>query len=137
MAAVEMAFILPVFLTLVLGMIEASRVGMVAQLLNTAARDSCRYAAINGNNDINQVKARIDTVLNGSGVPVASLQAVDADPGTAGAFILPSNWTTAAGGTPIQVVLRVPFTQVSWLPTPRFLGGGKIVSSATFSSERR
>jgi Flp pilus assembly protein TadG len=131
-----MAMILPVFLTLVLAMIESSRVGMVAQLLGTAARDSCRYAAINGNNDINQVKGRIDQVLSGSGVSIASLQAVDADPGTTGAFILPSNWATAAGGTPIQVVLRVPFTQVSWLPTPQFLGGAKILGSATFSSER-
>ena len=38
-SAVEMALVAPVFLTLVVGIIEASRVGMVCQMLTTAARE--------------------------------------------------------------------------------------------------
>ena len=47
-SAVEMAVIAPVFLTLVLGIIESSRLGMVSQLLTTAVREGCRVAVING-----------------------------------------------------------------------------------------
>ena len=71
-SAVEMAFIAPVFLTLVLGIIESSRLGMVSQLLTTAAREGCRVAVINGMTQTD-VQNRIDSVLNGSGVSVGTV----------------------------------------------------------------
>ena len=37
-SAVEMAIVAPVFVALILGQIETSRLGMVSQLLTTAAR---------------------------------------------------------------------------------------------------
>src|SRR2546428_792145 len=47
-AMVELAFVLPLFLFFVLGIIEASRMGMAEQLLVTAAREGCRVAVIPG-----------------------------------------------------------------------------------------
>ena len=44
-SAVEMAFLTPVLLALVMGMIEAARLGMVCQLLTTAAREVEMIAA--------------------------------------------------------------------------------------------
>ena len=68
----EMAFIAPVFLTLVLGIIESSRLGMVSQLLTTAAREGCRVAVINGMN-LSEVQNRVHSVLNGSGISVGTV----------------------------------------------------------------
>jgi len=71
-AAVEMAFIAPAFLTLVLGIIESSRLGMVAQLLTTAAREGCRVAVLNGMTQTD-VQNRINAVLSGSGISVGTV----------------------------------------------------------------
>jgi Flp pilus assembly protein TadG len=118
-----MAFIAPVFLTLVLGIIESSRLGMVSQLLTTAAREGCRVAVINGMTETD-VQNRINTVLNGSGISVGTVTPT------------PSTWSSAPGGTAITVSLSVPYANVSWLPTPFFLKTAVISVSATMSSER-
>ena len=47
-AAVELALVLPLFLTLLLGVLEFARLGMVMQVLTTAAREGCREAALPG-----------------------------------------------------------------------------------------
>jgi Flp pilus assembly protein TadG len=125
-SAVEMAFIAPVFLTLVLGIIESSRLGMVAQLLTTAAREGCRVAVIDGMAQAD-VQSRINAVLSGSGIPVGTIT-----PTCTGGY----SWDSSPGGTPITVSLSVPYTQVSWLPTPFFLKDAVVSCSATMSSER-
>src|SRR4051812_37263373 len=125
-SAVEMAFVAPVFVTLVLGMIEASRLGMVSQLLTTAAREGCRVAVINGMTQTD-VQTRIDAVLGGSGISVGTVTPTCPSP---------YSWTTAPSGTAIAVSLSVPYTRVSWLPTPFFLKPAVISCSATMSCER-
>jgi Flp pilus assembly protein TadG len=121
-----MAFVAPVFLTLVLGIVEASRLGMVAQLLTTAAREGCRVAVLNGKTQTD-VQNRIDNVLSGSGISVGAV---------APTCPSPYAWDSAPGGTPITVSLSVPYSQVSWLPSPFFLKDTVISSSATMSCER-
>jgi Flp pilus assembly protein TadG len=121
-----MAFVAPVFLMMILGIIESSRLGMVAQLLTTAAREGCRVAVINGMTQTD-VQNRINAVLNGSGIPVGTV---------APTCPSPYSWDTSPAGTPITVSLSVPYSQVSWLPTPFFLKTAIITCSATMSSER-
>jgi Flp pilus assembly protein TadG len=121
-----MAFIAPVFLTLVMGIIEASRLGMVAQLLTTAAREGCRVAVIDGMTQTD-VQNRIDAVLSGSGISVGTVTPTCPSP---------YSWDSAPSGTPITVSVSVPYNQVSWLPTPYFLNGAVVSCSATMSSER-
>jgi hypothetical protein len=118
-----MAMILPVFLALVLGQIESMRLGMVAQLMTTAAREGCRVAVIPGRTQ-SDVTQRVGEVLEGSGIRLQSFA------------VTPSNWTTAPGGTSITVSLRVPYSNVSWLPVPRYLKTAVVAASATLSSER-
>jgi Flp pilus assembly protein TadG len=125
-SAVEMAFIAPIFLTLVLGIIESSRLGMVAQLLTTAAREGCRVAVINGMTQIG-VQNRINAVLSGSGISLGTVTPTCPSP---------YSWDSAPSGTPITVSVSVPYTQVSWLPTPFFLKTAVISCSATMSCER-
>jgi Flp pilus assembly protein TadG len=120
-----MALVAPLFVTLLLGMIEASRLGMVAQLLTTAAREGCRVAVLEGSTQAD-VQNRIDTVLTGSGISVGTVTPTCAS----------GSWTSAPGGTAITVSLSVPYSHVSWLGTPYFLKNCTVASSATMSSER-
>lgn len=124
-SAVEMALVAPVFVTLVLGQIETSRLGMVAQLLTTAAREGCRVAVVPGATE-SAVQNRVNAVLSGSGIPVGTVTPTCPSPYT---------WNTAPGGTPITVSLSVPYSQVSWLGTPVFLQNANVSTSATMSSE--
>ena len=71
-SAVEMAFIAPVFLALVMGIIESSRLGMVCQLLTTAAREGSRVAVLNGMTQTD-VQTRVNAVLSGSGISVGTV----------------------------------------------------------------
>jgi Flp pilus assembly protein TadG len=125
-SAVEMAFIAPVFLTLVLGIIEASRLGMVAQLLTTAAREGCRVAVLSGSSE-SDVQDRVDEVLAGSGISVGTVT-----PTCTGS----TPWYSSTSGTPITVNLSVAYSDVSWLKVPFFLKSAVLNGSATMSSER-
>lgn len=149
-AALELAFVLPIFLAIILCELEASRIGMVTQLLTNAAREGARTAVINGKTQAD-VDARITQVLQGSGITMGAVQGVSADPGTNGAFIMPTNWASATGGTPVTVVLRVQYASLSWnpntngqnnpgaaasvLPMPSYTGI-KLNGRATMNAER-
>ena len=123
-AAVEMALILPLFMALILGTIEASRLGMVSQLLHVAAREGCRAAVLPGQTEA-AVRGRVDAALVGSGIiPAMQITSPSGD------------WRTAPSPTSITVRLSVPFAQVSWLGDPFAFGGKDVVASATMSSEK-
>jgi Flp pilus assembly protein TadG len=121
-SAVEMAVVAPLLIALIMGQIESSRLGMVTQLLTTAAREGCRVAVINGNTQAN-VQARVDAVLDGSGIDVGTVTPT------------PSGWATVATGTPITVSFDIPYSRVSWLPTPYYLKSAHIRVSATMNRE--
>jgi hypothetical protein len=114
-----------VFLTMVVGIIEASRVGMVCQMLTTAAREGCRVAVLNGMTQTD-VQDRVTAVLSGSGIPVGTVTPTCPSPNT---------WTTAPGGTAISVNLSVAYSQVSWMKFSWFFKNATLSGSATMSSE--
>lgn len=124
--AVEMALVAPVLITLLLGMFETARLGMVSQLLTTAAREGCRIAVLDGMTQTD-VQNRVDAVLTGSGIPVGTVTPTSASN---------SDWTQATSGEPITVSLSVPYSQVSWLKATSFFPDVTISASATMSSER-
>jgi hypothetical protein len=111
---------------MLLGMIEAARVGMVCQLITTAAREGCRVAVLDGMGQTD-VQNRINAVLNGSGISVGTVTPTCPSP---------YSWSTAPSGTAITVSLNVSYNQVSWLKFSRFFNNATISSSATMSSER-
>src|SRR4051794_2883711 len=88
-SAVEMALIAPVFVMLIMAQLETSRLGMVAQLLTTAAREGCRVAVLPGATQTT-VQNRINAVLTGSGISLGTVTPT-----------CPSGytWNTAPGGT--------------------------------------
>jgi hypothetical protein len=120
-----MAIIAPVLVVLFMAQIESSRLGMVSQLLTTAAREGCRVAVVPGHTE-DDVQNRINTVLAGSNISVGTVTPTCPSPYT---------WTSAPQGTAITVSMSVPYNQVSWLGTPYFLNGATVSASATMSSE--
>jgi hypothetical protein len=123
-AMVETAIVLPLFFLLVFGMFEMSRLGMVAQLLATAARDGCRVAVVSGRTQAD-VDAAVKSILDGGSIPSSACRPV-----------MSRDITTAHLGDPITLTLQVSFKDVSWLATPIFLGSASVTTSATLSSER-
>lgn len=125
-AMVEMAIVLPVFITLVLGLIEASRLGQVTQILTTAAREGCRVAVIDGNTNTD-VTNRVNQLLSASNISGVTLVQNPTDCTTVHSSDNPNT---------IQVTLSVPYSSVTWLGTPRFFSSVTVTGTATMSSER-
>ncbi len=118
-AAVEFAVLAPVFFLLVFGMIEFGRMIMVQQIITNAAREGARMAVLDGatTGGSDGVVTRVVEYLQGAGIEGASITVSPDPPDSAG-------W-----GEPVTVAVRVPFSQVTWLPTPMFVGGDMELSS--------
>jgi Flp pilus assembly protein TadG len=116
-SAVEFAVVAPVFLLLVFGMIEYGRMVMVQQVITNASREGARKAVLDGST-ASDVQSVVDIYLENGSVPGATITLDPADP------------SQAAFGDPVTVTVAVDFSQVSWLPTPMYLGG-KTLSATT------
>jgi hypothetical protein len=115
-AAVEFAVVAPVFLLLVFGMIEYGRMVMVQQVLTNASREGARAAVLDGA-DWAEVESLVTAYMGSGSI-------------TGHTCNKPANFDTAEFGDPITITVSVPFNQVSWLPSPMYLGG-KTLSATT------
>jgi Flp pilus assembly protein TadG len=120
-----MAVLLPVFMLLVLAMLEAARMCMVAQLLTNAAREGCRVAASNGKTN-SDVTTRVNATLTAAGIT----------PSLVTTTLSPSDVTTATSSQTITVTLSVSFSKVNWLPSPFFYKSTTMTSQAVMLSQR-
>jgi Flp pilus assembly protein TadG len=120
-AAVEFAIVLPVFVILVFGMIEYGRMVMVQQVITNASREGARRAVLDGATT-SSVQSAVTTYLTNAAVNGGSA-AVSPDP------------TAAASGDPVTVTVTIPFSAVSWLPSPMYLGGKTLSASTTMRRE--
>lgn len=98
-AAVEMAVITPLLLTMLFGIIEFGYAFTVRQSLVTAAREGCRVAVLPGSTDA-QVRTRVQEYLRPLGLASATIQLQRANP--------PGNVTEV-------VRVTVPYSQVTLL----------------------
>ncbi len=117
-AAVEFAFVAPIFFLLIFGMIEFGRMVMVQQVLTNASREGARLAVLDGTS-ASEVNAAVDSYLQNARVHGADITIDPAEPNTAGY------------GEPVTVTVAVPFDQVSWLPSPMFVGGDTELTATT------
>ncbi len=108
-AVVEFAIVAPLFFLLVLGIIEFGRMVMVQQVLTNASREGARVAVLD-NVTLEDVLARTNMLLVSAGVQGATIA------------VSPNPPSSAGYGEPVTVTVRVPFSRVSWLPTPMYLG---------------
>ena len=112
-SVVEFAIVAPVFFLLVFGMIEYGRLVMVQQVLTNATREGARQAVLDGATTAD-VKQVVVDYLHSSSISSADANDVTVNPDP------PSD---ADSGEAVTVSVSISFNQVSWLPSPMFLGG--------------
>jgi Flp pilus assembly protein TadG len=120
-AAVEFAIVLPVFVILVFGMIEYGRMVMVQQVITNASREGARTAVLDGATTTS-VQAAVTSYLTDAKISGGTAN-VNPSPASAGS------------GDPITVTVNIPFSAVSWLPSPMYLGGKTLSASTTMRRE--
>jgi Flp pilus assembly protein TadG len=121
-AAVEFAIVAPVFFLLVFGLIEYGRMVMVQQIITNASREGARTAVLDGATTAG-VQAAVTNYLTSGSISGATVT------------VNPNPPTTAQYGDPVTVTVSVPFSQVSWLPSPMYLGGKTLTSSTVMRRE--
>ncbi|MEX1232968.1 MAG: TadE/TadG family type IV pilus assembly protein [Planctomycetaceae bacterium] len=133
-ALVEMALVLPVFVTVTLGIIEFGRAMMVSQLVTNAAREGARLGSLDGTTNP-EIEAEIRSFLQGSAnvgsgdVSIAitvTPAAGNPDPG--------NNVSNANVRDEVNIVVSIPFNAVSFIDG-NYLAGKNITGSATMRHE--
>lgn len=118
----EFAVVSPVFFLLVFGMIEYGRMVMVQQLLTNAAREGARVGVLDGATSTD-VSTAVTSYLTAAKINSPTVT------------VTPNPPSSATYGSPVTVTVSVTFNQVSWLPSPMFLGGKTLSSSAVMRRE--
>jgi Flp pilus assembly protein TadG len=103
-------------------MIEFGRMVMVQQLITNASREGARLGVIDGTTTQEIIDRVADYLeegqIAGQSVTVATLPPEGSD-----------------SGDRVAVTVSIPFSQVSWLPTPMFLSGTTLSSTTTMRQE--
>jgi Flp pilus assembly protein TadG len=120
-AVTEFAIVAPVFFLMVIGFLEFGRALMVQQVLINASRVGARQAITTGATT-GEVQSAVEEYTEGVAVPGVDV-AISPDP------------ASAAVGTPITVTTSVSFSEVSWMPSPWFLGGKTLTASSRMRKE--
>ena len=123
-AVVEFAVVSPVFFLLVFGMIEYGRMVMVQQLLTNAAREGARVGVLD-NSTATEVRTAVKTYLTAAKITLTDDKITCS----------PANPSSATYGQPVTVTVTVPFSQVSWLPSPMFLSGTTMTAQSAMRRE--
>lgn len=118
----EFAIVAPLFFLLVLGMVEFGRMVMVQQIITNGSREGARIAVLDGTTTA-EVLTAVDRYLTSAAIAGADVTVAPNPPNTAGF------------GEPVTVTVRVPFDQVSWLPSPMFLSGRTLSASTVMRRE--
>ena len=115
-AVVEFAVVAPCFLLISFGMLEYGRMVMVRQIITNSSREGARVAVLEGATTA-EVASAVQTYPGNTSIPGAEVS-VD-----------PNSPSSAGYGEAVAVAVTSGFHQVSWLPSPMYLGGYS--SSAT------
>lgn len=133
-AAVEMAFVLPIFLMLLLGIVEFGRGMMATQLLQHAAREGSRRGALQNSTNATVTDSVKEFLTDSLGV--------DEDDITVGISIIadPSNTTTgneisdASRRDLVEVEVEVDYASVSLIPG-KWLNGATLRGTSVMRKE--
>ncbi len=122
-AVVEFAVVAPIFLLFVFGLIEYGRMVMVQQVLTNASREGARVAVLEGSTETDVVGAVVNYCA-------ASQIAITEDD-----VSIPQDPATAGNGDPVAVTVGVAFRDVSWLPSPMYLGAAQLSATSVMRKE--
>jgi len=121
-AVVEFALVAPLFFLLVFGMIEYGRMVMVQQILTNASREGARRAVLDGVSTSDVVTA-VDNYLVDSSIAGADVTVITNAP------------VSPDYAESMTVTVSIPFSQVSWLPSPMFLGSQTLTAATSMRRE--
>lgn len=129
-ALVEMALVLPIFVALLLGLVEFGRAIMVGQMVTNAAREGCRQAILDGSTNAAVETFIKDFLKTSAGVANADVRVTTtiSNPAAAGQL------SGAESRDLITVQVAVPFSKVSYLP-PSFLGSASLTAVSAMRHE--
>lgn len=120
--AVEMAFVAPIFFLFVLGVIEFSRAMMVESLLTNAAHLGARAGVIDGAQQ-SDVDTAVTNYLSAGGISGSTTT------------VSPNPPSSAGYGQSVTVTVSVPYSSVSWLPTPKYLNSATLTATSIMRRE--
>lgn len=113
---VEMAFVLPLFFMVVLGIIEFGRAMMVSQLVTNSAREATRLAIIDGASNSSVTQWVKDFLVQSCGV-TANDVTVNITVAAATGNPNPANEIgNAKARDLVTIQVQVPFNKVSYIP---------------------
>ncbi len=112
-AMVEVAVCFPVFLLILMGIIEFGRAMSISQMLNSASRIGCRAAILDGSTNSSVTSAVKTHVTSTIGCQQSSVTVtITATSSETGATL--SDVSAASTGDMIKIAVSVPFADVSW-----------------------
>jgi len=129
-ALVEMALVLPIFLMVVLGIIEFRRAMMVSNLMANAAREGARLAVTSGTTNTEVTTAVRDFLEDAIGVEAGDVSVTITVTAAEGNDDPGDDVANAQKRDPCAVHVSVPFDQVSLLPSDHLAGINLIGHSA-------
>ncbi|MBW3539449.1 MAG: pilus assembly protein [Planctomycetes bacterium] len=133
-ALVEMALVLPIFITVTLGIIEFGRAMMVGQLVTNAAREGARLAVVDGTTNAEVEQAIYDFLqasVNVAPADVIVTITVEEYPGNPD----PGNEVANAGPRDlVSVRVQVPYNKVNYIRA-KWLDGKNLVGLAAMRHE--
>jgi Flp pilus assembly protein TadG len=125
---VEMALVMPVFCTVILGIIEFGRAFMVCQLLNDGAREAARSAILTGSTNAAvtaDAKAFMANIVGCQQADVTVAITITPYPGNTN----PNNVLASAGKRDLcAITVSIPFNKVSFTP-------GKFLAAITLKGK--
>lgn len=129
-ALVEMALVLPVFMMVVLGIIEFGRALWVANMVTNAAREATRMAVLDGSSNANVSQSAKDFLSSTLSVGASDVSVsivitpADGNPNPA------NECANANTRDLIDITITVPFDKVSLIPGDYLAGKNLIGRSA-------
>ncbi len=117
----------PVFFLLIFGMIEYGRLVMVQQVLTNATREGARRAILQDATSSN-VTSVVRTYLTNA--------SINGNNPNVQITVTPDPQQAQSSDESITVALTVPFRDVSWLPSPMFLGTTSLNARSVMRRER-
>jgi len=125
-ACVEFALVLPILLTLVLGVLEIGRYVQVRQIVTSASREGARQAA-SGQMTNAQVINVVTGYIQASGLPTANLAVTVLDVTQPAVDV-----SQATQLDKLQVTVSIPYSGVRWSTTNYFTNATTKITATSF-----